>query len=122
MTHPVRNIKLAQKESLLLREISRLFMEKAMDDEQLRQVTINRVELAPSKAVCTVFFYTPEGAAAFREILEHLKLYKPSLRSAIAKKLDSRYVPDLVFKFDETFEKEFRIDQILQKIKDEDKS
>lgn len=122
MSDPVRNIKLAQKESLLLKEISKLFMETSMDDSRLREVTINRVELAPSKAVCTVFFYTPKGISAFKELLEHLKLYKPSLRSAIAKKLDTRYVPEIVFKFDETFEKELRINQLLEKIKEEDKS
>lgn len=66
-------------------------------------------------------FYDPDGLEAFKKKLEILKLYKPSIRAALAKKIKSRYVPDLAFKFDEQFEKEQKIHEILDKVKKEDK-
>lgn len=122
MTDKIKDIKRAQKESVLLKEISKLFLQASLDDKRLQEVSINRVTLSPDKSICTVFFYTPQGPAYFKEVLDILKLYKPSLRAVIAKKIQSRYVPDLVFKFDTQFEKEQRINLLLDKIKKEEPS
>ncbi len=115
---PSRTIKIAQKEKLLFREISSLFMKASMDDPKLRGFTITRVELSADKGFCSVYFYTPDGKEVFHEQLETLKLYKPSLRKALSG-LKSRYTPDLVFKFDEQFEKQMRIENLLDKVKQE---
>lgn len=120
MTSSVSAIKKAQKESLLFREISQLFMQTALDDSRLSSVCISRVKLSPDKGVCTVYFYTPEGETRFSELLNVLILYKPSLRSAIASRIRSRYTPELIFKFDKNFEKQCRIEELLEHIKTEE--
>lgn len=114
----VKNIKQAQKESLLLREISSLFMKASTDDPRLARLTISRVQLSSDKSSCSVFFYTPGGYKAFEELLEILKLYKPSLRSALAKSIKSRYTPELIFKYDEQYEKEEKLHQLLESLKE----
>ncbi len=119
MNDGVRSIKQAQKQSLLLREISRLFAQTAMDDPRLIKLTINRIQLSPDKGSCSVYFYTPGGPAEFKELLEVLKLYKPSLRSALAKSINARYTPQLVFKYDEQYEKEEKMNKLLDAIKDD---
>src|SRR6516164_7171990 len=96
----VRDIKKAQRESILLKKIAELFMQVTLDDTRLRDMYVNRVELSPSRGMCTVYFYSPLGEQHFDELLEVLKLYKPSLRKALATTLDSRYTPELLFKFD----------------------
>lgn len=111
-----RSIKIAQKEKLLLREISSLFMKASIDDARLTGFTITRAELSTNKGLCSVYFYTPEGLLKFKEQLETLKLYKPSLRKALSG-LKGRYTPELVFKFDEQFEKQMRIENLLDKVK-----
>jgi ribosome-binding factor A len=113
----VRNIKIAQKESLLLREISSLFMKTAADDPRLSRLTINRVKLSTDKGSCSIFFYTKGGQKEFKDLLEVLKLYKPSLRSALAKSIKSRYTPELIFKYDEQYEKEEKLNQLLESLK-----
>lgn len=117
MCSSISEIKKAKKESLLLKEISKLYMQTAMDDPRLQGVFINRVKLSSDKSHCTVYFYTAEGEEHFNEILEILKLYKPSLRKALAANIPSRYTPELVFKFDKTFEKQSRLEHLLDKIK-----
>lgn len=115
-------IKRAQKESLLVREISQLFMKTAMDDTRLQGLTINRVKLSPDKGTCYVFFYTDKGEDAFTELLDVLILYKPSLRKALAATIQSRYAPELVFKYDAQYEKELRLDTLLSHIKEQDQT
>ena len=112
----VSTIKRAQKESLLFREISRLFMQTALDDTRLQGLCVNRVKLSPDKGVCTVYFYTAQGPEYFDQLLDVLKLYKPSLRKALASTIRSRYVPELIFAFDTHFEKQCRIETLISSL------
>lgn len=113
-----RSIKQAQKESLLLREISSLLVKGSLDDPRLAGLTITRVSLSSDKSACSVFFYNPGGHEEFKKLLEVLKLYKPSLRTALAKSIKSRYVPELIFKFDDQYEKEEKMNKILDALKE----
>ena len=123
MTHQsVRDIKRAQKERLLLRHVADLFHKAALDDSRIKDLFVNRVTLSPDKSVCTVHFYTVQGKKYFEEKLDILKLYKPSLRKAISQAIESRYVPDFRFTFDDLYEKQEKIEQLFEKIKKEDRS
>lgn len=122
MDKPEGNIRRAQKESLFLREISQLFTQAAMDDKRLMGVSLSRVSLSDDKSVCTVYFYNSGGVEEFKKIFNILVLYKPSLRKALAAKIQSRYTPELVFKYDEQFEKQMRLESLFEKIKHEGES
>jgi ribosome-binding factor A len=113
----VKSIKNAKKESLIFREVSSLFLNLILDQPQLSDMTINRIELSRDGGICFIFFYTAQGEEAFFEKLPLLILYKPSLRKALAQKIVSRYTPDLVFRFDNTLEKRHRIESLLDTIK-----
>ena len=103
-------IKRAQKESQLLREISNMYHSIAMDDTRLSGLFVNRVELSSDKGWVTVYFYTLDGLEKFEEQLGILKLYKPSIRKALASEIKGRYVPDLKFAYDSKFEKQQRLE------------
>ncbi|KKP35284.1 MAG: Ribosome-binding factor A [candidate division TM6 bacterium GW2011_GWF2_32_72] len=113
----VKDIKRAQKEALLLKEISQLIYRIVKDHPEWPMFSITRVELSSKKSICNMFFYLEGGPEKFKEFLEELKLYKPSIRATIAKQIRSRYVPDLVFKYDEVFEKQQRIEHLLDEVK-----
>lgn len=112
-------IKRAQKEAALFRIISGLIHQAFLENSVLSGIFITRVELSPGKTMCTVYFYTPQGKKHFDQVLEDLKLFKPSIRKSISDTMQSRYTVDLMFKFDEAFEKSQRIEQLLDKIKAE---
>jgi ribosome-binding factor A len=115
----IQSIKKSQKESLLYKAISNLIAATTRDDNRLGGMMVNRVKLSDDKSVCTVFFYTVGGLPEFEQKLPFLLLYKSSLRRALAKSIASRYTPELIFKFDDQFEKQQRIENILEKIKGE---
>ncbi|MFA5998868.1 MAG: ribosome-binding factor A [Candidatus Babeliales bacterium] len=113
----VSKIKRSQKESLLLREISRLLHQLSLEDTELGGLFVNRVELSKNKGMCFIYFYDPNGIESFKEKNKRLILYKPSLRKGIAQALDARYTPELKFAFDEQFDKQQRIETIIEQVK-----
>jgi len=118
MTKSVYDIKRAQKTSLLFRLISKLFLEASIDDEKVSGLYISHVKLSPNKSHCYVFFSSVNGKKEFEEKFSSLLLYKPSLRAAIAKEVNSRYTPDIIFKFDEEGEKSRKINDLIDKLKE----
>lgn len=116
-----REIKQSQKASQFLKEFSQLFLTITLDEPQLQSLSITRAKLSADGGFVTIFFVTSGGKQEFEEKLKLLILYKPSLRSALAKKLLARYTPDLVFKYDEEFEKTRRVDELIDKLKGEGK-
>lgn len=118
----VQSIKKSQKESLFFRAISQLFAQTILDDARLHGLAVNRVKLSDDKGVATIFFYIPGGLAEFKEKLPFIVLYKSSLRRALARSINSRYTPELIFKFDDQFEKQQRMEGILEQIKGDDSS
>lgn len=120
MNKQLPHIKKAQKEALLLKELSQLLLQIALDDSRLEGVFITHAELSSDKSVCNVYFYTAQGFDHFQEIRSILILYKPSMRKALAHQIPSRYVPNLVFKFDDKFEKQMKLEKIFNDIKSEE--
>lgn len=118
----IQTIKKSQKESLIYKIIAKLFADTALDDPRLSGLFVNRVKLSDDKSVATIFFYTPGGFAEFQEKLPNILLYKSSLRRSLARAMESRYTPELIFKFDDLFEKHQKIEQLFEKIKEEDSS
>lgn len=119
-TRQQSSVKRAQKESLIQHLLASFLLQTLLDDKRLAGLSITRVKLSPDKSVCTVFFHTYEGEEKFNEQLKMLILYKPSMRKAVADSVQSRYVPELIFKYDTSFDKQQHIDEILLKIKDEE--
>lgn len=118
MNNPrISEIKKEQKESLLLREISGLLLKASLDDPKLAGLSVLRVKLSPDKGTCFVFIYAQNGIEEFKEKLESLKLYKPSLRKAVSRAIKGRYTPDIKFEFDSQFEKQSKMEEIFEQLK-----
>ena len=120
MESPVKSIRKAQKESLLLREIANLFNVIANEDPELKNLYINRVALSDNGGMAEVFFYSSLGREEFERVFERLKLYKPSLRKAIADRVPGRYTPDIRFRFDDQLKKLLAIEELIEQVKEQD--
>lgn len=114
-----KTIKNAQKASVLMREVAQYVMRISYDDKRLEGLYVNRVKLSPDGGLCTIMFYTSQGKEVFQEKLPILILYKPSMRSAIAKTLQARYTPEILFAFDEEYDKKRVVDELIDRLKEE---
>lgn len=113
------SVKREQKKSFLLKEISALVRQLAADESELSSLFVTKIELSKDTGICYVYFSTYTDKSAFDKGLELLKLYKPSMRKALAQAMHTRYVPDLIFRYDTAKEKERRVTDILNTIRDE---
>lgn len=116
-----QNIKREKKKALFLREITAMVQALGGDDQAVAQVYVTRIDFSDDYGICHVYFstYSEFSEELFSKVLERLKLYKPSMRKALAGRIQSRYTPDLIFFYDKTKEKAFKINQILDKVSEE---
>ena len=113
----VSRIKQAQKESLFFKELSDLLVRLKADDPRLLRVMVTRIKLSPDRKHITVFLRTdPATEEAYREALSILVLYKPSLRTALARRVPARCTPDILFRYDKQFEKQQRIEELFNSL------
>ena len=115
----VFSIKREQKKSFLLQEISALVRRLTADEPRISSLFVTRIEMSRDSGVCYVYFSTYTNKEAFDEGLGILKLYKPSMRKSLAEAMHSRYVPNLIFRYDLSKEKERKMTTLLDKLEHE---
>ena len=116
-----KGFKHAQRESLLLKTLSSFFLQIAQDNDKLAGLYITRVKLSPDGSICTIYFNAPGGIKGFETLRKELVLYKPSLRSALAKEVNLRRTPDLRFIYDAVFEEQQRVSELIEDLKEQGK-
>lgn len=77
-------------------------------------VTITYVDLSPDLRNATIYF-TPLGGIKKEETVEFFELQTHSFKELIAKKLKLRFIPNLLFKLDDSLDYSDRIEAILKK-------
>lgn len=116
-----RDVRRAKKAALFLKEISELFYQAAQDNADIKDLYPSRVKFSADLGICNVLFFSPHGKEYFDRKLPLLILFKPSLRTAVAKRIPMRRVPDFSFHYDDEFEKQQKVDSLISKLKAEGK-
>ena len=84
-------------------------------DPELRDatITVTEVRISPDLRSATVFV-TPLGGEKMDEIVAALQRARGYFRAQIARSVEARFVPDLRFAPDRSFENAERVDQLLR--------
>ena len=108
--------------STLLREtLSEILMRK-VKDPRVATVTITDVEVSHDLKVAHVFFCLADKAGA-ADALKGLTSAQGFFRHELRGVLSLKYVPELIFMYDKSFDYGTKIDTLLMKIKiDEEKN
>ena len=95
--------------------LARLLRPGELRDPALRDasITVSEVQVSPDLRNATAYVIPLAGANA-GEIMAGLKRSAPFLKSRLAREVELRYVPNLVFAFDNAFESAERIAALLQ--------
>ena len=114
-------IKREQKKSLFIREISQIIQLIAETEPLVAKVYPTRLDFSNDYGICYVYLSTFDefSEEIFAKSLEVLKLYKPSIRKELATRLNPRYTPNIVFLYDKVREKQSKIDNLLDKVRDD---
>lgn len=106
----------------LKREISHIITFDIKDPHLTGLISITKIKTSPDMKFARVYISIINEKNK-KESLRILKKSSGYIRSEVAKKLNLRYTPELIFEFDETIEYGARIDEILKNVmkKDENK-
>lgn len=94
-------------------EVSRL------KDPGLGFVTITGVDTAPDLRAARVFYSVLGDEAQHEATAAALRRAKPRIRGAVGDRVRLKYLPDLVFEFDETIDRGFRMEELLRRLGEE---
>jgi ribosome-binding factor A len=98
--------------SILSREISDI-IEHEINDPRLGFVTITTVDVSIDLKTAIVYFSSLDDKAEGLETLNRAKGY---IRSSLAHRVRMKFIPDLEFKIDNSFEYGKKIDGLLEEI------
>jgi ribosome-binding factor A len=98
-------------------ELSVLLLQK-ISDPQLSGVLITRVDVTPDIKQAKIYFSVPAGADS-TPALKGMNRAKGFFRSHLAKMLNLRHTPELLFYFDSLNEEVHRIDTLFRQIEKE---
>ena len=99
------------------KEISTIISTELKNPHLTGLISVSKVKTTPDLRFAKVYV-TMINEKSKKENLSILKQSSGYIRSAIAKKINLRYTPELVFEFDESIEYGSRIDEILKDITD----
>ncbi len=93
-------------------------LQKDIKDPRLKMVTITGVKLSRDLRIARIYFTTSGGGKKSREeAVEGFKNALGYVKRTLARQLGLRYMPDLKFFYDESFDYASRIDEVLKSIK-----
>jgi ribosome-binding factor A len=103
----------------LKKRISRI-IQTELRDPRIGFVTITTVDVTPDLRYVKVYFTVLGGEKEKKNAIAGLKHAAGFIRQLVAKDIQLRFAPEIVFKFDETYEQQQYVDELLERIKRED--
>lgn len=112
-------IKQKRLEGIIRRNISEI-IQYELKDPDVGFITVTDVKVSNDHSYATVFVTFMTTGYKRKEGLEALQRARGFIRSMLARRLDIRRCPELLFKIDEVEEKGRRIDELLAEIHQKD--
>ncbi|MEM6913953.1 MAG: 30S ribosome-binding factor RbfA [Pseudomonadota bacterium] len=100
---------------LVRHELAQMFQREEVHDDRLsgRSVTVTEVTASPDLKQATVFV-TTLGGFEVEETVIALRDMAPKIRGVLAPKLSMKFIPQLRFEKDESFDRADRISELLK--------
>ena len=108
--HSNRNEKIASKVQTLVAEI---LQRDFMDDDLINGVSLVGADAHGGTQFVKLFFYARENIDATQKRLDEIT---KTIRFALAKKINQKYVPEIRFVYDDTLERADRIENLLNNL------
>jgi ribosome-binding factor A len=89
-------------------------LSKKMQDPRIEMATISAVELTPDLRVARVYITVFGDKTRIRDALDGFKNSKGFIKKRIAPKLGLKYMPDLRFYYDDSFDKAAQMDELIK--------
>ena len=117
---PKNSNRLGRVEKELKRQISEIIDYSLQNSKVKGIISVTKTRVTPDLKYARVYISTLDFKSK-NQVLEGLNESKGYIRSQIAKTMNLRVTPDLVFVYDDSEENGMKIDNILRELKEEEK-
>lgn len=115
--NPEPSVRLQQVSEMYHHEISQMLIHD-LQDPNLRGVSITQVLFTPDLKLAKIYFYREGGETEAQNILKGFVRSKGYLRRELSHRVQLKFVPELKFYYDNTFDEKLRIDNLFKQIKE----
>ena len=88
-------------------------------DPRLADVSVTRVVFTPDMRTAKVYFRPSGGRVREKEVLDGFEHSKGYLKGELARRVRSKFVPDLKFYYDESVEERDRLDELFHQLEEQ---
>ncbi|HHP7234160.1 MAG TPA: 30S ribosome-binding factor RbfA [Desulfobacterales bacterium] len=114
----MRSYSRAERVAGLIQQTLSEILNRNVKDPRLAFTTITHVKVTRDLRIARVYFSTAGGEEAkVQAALQGFRSASGFVKGALAKRLELRYMPELEFFYDESFDYGSRIDQLLKSIR-----
>jgi ribosome-binding factor A len=106
----------ADRVSGLIQEVLSNLLKKDIHDPRLKMVTITNVKMSRDLRLARIYFSIYGDNSKAEAAAKGFESARGFIKRSLAHKLSLRYMPDLVFFYDESFDYGSQIDELLKRI------
>ena len=106
----------ADRVSALIQEVLSDLLKKSIHDPRLAMATISKVKMSRDLKLARIYFTIYGEGDKSEEAARGFESARGFIKRSLAPRLGLRYMPDLKFFYDESFDYGSHIDQLLRKI------
>ena len=97
-------------------------LHKRIRDPRLKGATISEVKMSPDLKLAKIYYTLPASDSAKDDALAGFNSASGFVKRTLARELGLRYMPDLKFYYDDSFDYGARIDSLLKSLNKEDEA
>jgi len=106
----------ADRVSGLIQEVLSNLLKKDIHDPRLKMVTITNVKMSRDLRLARIYFSIYGDNSKAEAAAKGFESARGFIKRSLAHKLSLRYMPDLVFFYDESFDYGSQIDELLKRV------
>jgi ribosome-binding factor A len=106
----------ADRVSGLIQEVLSNLLKKGIHDPRLHMATITNVKMSRDLKIARIYFSIYGDSNKREAAAKGFESAHGFIKRSLAPKLSLRYMPDLIFFYDESFDYGSRIDELLKRI------
>ena len=97
-------------------------LHKRIRDPRLKEVTISEVKMSPDLKLAKIYYTLPDRETARDKALGGFNSASGFIKRTLASELGLRYMPDLKFYYDDSFDYGARIDSLIKSLHKDDEA
>ena len=106
----------ADRVSGLIQEVLSDLLKKDIHDPRLKMVTITNVKMSRDLKLARIYFSIYGGSSKAEAAAKGFESARGFIKRSLARRLSLRYMPDLKFFYDDSFDYGTHIDDLLKRI------